>query len=108
MAWLPEWGQSKAEPLADIEIGTSLGWYPNFPLCLSHPYRALPFPKLPFIYYRYWTTPAYIFSTTLVLTGNYSSYLNIHLPLSCAFFLSNVAVVIRPYSALHYPSFLYH
>ena len=31
VAQLPDWGQSEAEPPADVEISTSLGWYPGFP-----------------------------------------------------------------------------
>ena len=90
-----------------VEISTSLGWYPHFPLLLSHPYWALPHLKLPTIYHQYRTAPA-LFWTILVSSGNYFSYLNIHLPLSHALFLSNIAAVIRSYSGFHPLSSSYH
>ena len=54
--------------------------------------------------------PDYIslFGTIPVSSGNYFSCLNIHFPLSHTLFLSNIAVVIRPYSRLHPLSSSYH
>ena len=49
-----------------------------------------------------------LFRTIPVSTGNYSSCLNIHLLLSCASFLSYIAVFIRPYSGLHHLSLFFH
>ena len=49
-----------------------------------------------------------LFWTILVSSGNYSSCLNIHFPPSCALFLSDIAVVIRPYNGLHHLFFSYH
>ena len=46
VARLPDWGQSEAKPPADVEIGTSLGRYLDFPLLLSHSYHVpLPIPS---------------------------------------------------------------
>ena len=50
MARLPDWGQSEAKPPADVEIGTSLSRYPDFPLLLSHSYH-VPLPILSFLLY---------------------------------------------------------
>ena len=62
------------------------------------------------VFYYMLPIPDYagLFWTIPVSTGNYSSCLNIHLLLSCALFLSDIAEFIRPYSRLHHPSLSFH
>ena len=59
VARLPDWGQSEAKPPADVEIGTSLGWYSDFPPTPEPFLSCSPYSEFPIICYRYWTTLAY-------------------------------------------------
>ena len=74
--------------------------------------RAILIMSLPLFRVSYYMLPildyAGLFWTIPVSTGNYSSCLNIHLLLSCALFLSNIAEFIRPYSGLHHLSLFFH
>ena len=107
VARVPDWGQSEAKPPADVEISTSLGWYPDFPPT-PEPFVSCS----PLFRVSYYMLPipdyASLFRTILVSTGNYSSCLNIHLLLSCTLFFSDIAVFIRLYSGLHHLSLSFH
>ena len=74
--------------------------------------RAILIMSLPLFRVSYYMLPipdyAGLFRTIPVSTGNYSFCLNIHLLLSCALFLSDIAEFIRPYSRLHHLSLFFH
>ena len=76
------------------------------------PYSQAILIMFPLFWVSYYMLPipdyAGLFRSIPVSTGNYSSCLNIHLLLSCALFLSDIAVFIRPYSGLHHLSLSFH
>ena len=75
----------------------------------AEPFLSYPPPLFRVSYYML-PIPDYagLFWTIPVSTSNYSFCLNIHLLLSCALFLSDIAVFIRPYSGLHHLSLSFH